>query len=74
MLQRLKQSPVFGVTATKLNGDLPEKESRTYLRSVLIHTMFKIDTKIPMIGKSIYLRSVKRVINAKQETSFGSIN
>ena len=35
----------------KVNADLFEKENRMYLRPVFIHTMFKIATKVFMIGK-----------------------
>ena len=56
MLERLKQSSAFGL----VNTDLLEKENRMYHKSVFIHTMYKIVTRVLMIGKPLYLTSVKR--------------
>ena len=56
LLERLKQSSAFGL----VNADLLEKENRMYYKSVFIHTMYKIVTRVLMIGKSLYLTSVKR--------------
>ena len=51
MLEKLKQSFVFGLIIIKVNTDLFEKENRTYHRSVFIHTIFKIAIEVLMIGK-----------------------
>ena len=51
-----------------------EKEKRMYHRSVFIHTMYKIATKVLVIGKSLYLRSVKRANNSKKGKRFGNTN
>ena len=71
-LKGLKQSSVFGLP-TK-NTDLFEKENRMYHKSVFIHTMFKIATKVLMIGKSLCLRSMKRTINLRKGKLFGTTN
>ena len=42
MLEKLKQSFVFGLIIIKVNTDLFEKENRTHHRTVFIHTIFKI--------------------------------
>ena len=51
MLEKLKQSFVFGSIIIKVNTDPFRKENRTYHRSVFIHTIFKIATEVLMIGK-----------------------
>ena len=51
LLEKLKQSFVFGLIIIKVNTDLFEKENRTYHRSVFIHTIFKIAIEVLMIGK-----------------------
>ena len=51
MLEKLKQSFAFGLIIIKVNTDLFEKENRMYHRTVFIHTIFKIDTEVLMIGK-----------------------
>ena len=51
MLEKLKQSFVFGLIIIKVNTDLFEKENRTYHRRVFIHTIFKIAIEVLMIGK-----------------------
>ena len=51
MLEKLKQSFVFGLITIKVNTDLFEKETRTYHRSVFIPTIFKIAIEVLMIGK-----------------------
>ena len=74
MLERLKQSSVFDLVIIKINTYLFEKKNRMYYRSVFIHTMYKIATKILMIEKSLYLRSVKRTNNLKKGKIFGNTN
>ena len=54
MLERLKQSSAFGFIIIKVNTDLFEKKNRMYHKSVFIHTMYKIATKVLMIGKSLF--------------------
>ena len=61
--ERLKQRSAFGLAIIKLNTDLFEKENRVYYKSVFIHTLYKIATRVLMIGKTLYLRSVKRTSN-----------
>ena len=73
MLERLKQSSAFGLIIMKGNTDLFEKENRMYHKSVFIHTMYKISIKV-LIGKSFYLRSVKRTNNLKKGKLFGNTN
>ena len=51
ILERLKQSSVFGFIILKVNTDLLEKENRMYHRSDFIHLTFKIATNLLMIGK-----------------------
>ena len=51
MLEKLKQSFVFGLIIIKVNTDLLEKKNRMYHRSVFIHTIFKIAIEVLMIGK-----------------------
>ena len=51
ILEKLKQSFVFGLIIIKVNTDLFEKENRMYHRSVFIHTIFKTATEVLMIGK-----------------------
>ena len=51
VLEKLKQSFVFGLIIIKINTDLFEKEYRMYHRSVLIHGIIKIATEVLMIGK-----------------------
>ena len=51
MLEKLRQSFVFGLIIIKVNTDLSEKENRTYHRSVFIYTIFKIAIEVLMIGK-----------------------
>ena len=63
ILERLKQRSAFGLAIIKLNTDLFEKENRVYYKSVFIHILYKIATRVLMIGKSFYLRSVKRTSN-----------
>ena len=41
MLEKLKQSFVFGLIIIKVNTDLFENENRMYHRSFFIHTKFK---------------------------------
>ena len=74
MLERLKQSSAFGLIILKVKIDLFEKENRMYYKNVFIHTMYKIATKILMIGKSLYLRSVKRTNNLTKGKHFGNTN
>ena len=62
MLERLKQI----LTIIKVNNNLFEKENRMYHKSVFIHTMYKIAAKVLIIGKSLYLRSVKHASNLKE--------
>ena len=70
ILERLKQRSAFGLAIIKLNTDLFEKENRVYYKSVFIHTLYKIATRVLMIGKSLYLRSVKHTSNWKHCTHF----
>ena len=51
MLEKLKQSFIFGFIIIKVNTDLFEKENRTYHRSVFIHAIFEIAIEVLMIGK-----------------------
>ena len=51
MLEKIKQSFVFGLIILKVNTDLFEKENITYHRSVFIHTLFKTAIEVLMIGK-----------------------
>ena len=51
LLEKVKQSVVFGLIILKVNTDLLEKEHRTYHRFVFIHTIFKIAIEALMIGK-----------------------
>ena len=51
MLEKLKQSFVFGLIIIKVNTDLFKKENRMRHRSVFIQTMFKSATEVLMIGK-----------------------
>ena len=74
MLERLKQSSVFGLIILKVNTDLFEKENRMYHRSVSIHIMYKTAAKVLMIGKSLYLRSGKRRNNLKKGKRFSNTN
>ena len=64
----------YGLITVKVNTDLFEKESRMYHRSAFVHNMFKIATKVLMIGKSLYLRSVKRTNNMNKQKRFGNAN
>ena len=68
------KSSIFDLIIIKVNNDLFEKENRMYHRSVFIHTMYKIATKVLMIGKSLHLRSVKRTNNLKKGKLFGNTN
>ena len=70
MLETLKQISAFGLKIIKVNTNFLEKESRMYHKSVFIHTMYKIATKVLMIGKSLYLRIVKRTNNLKKGKPF----
>ena len=74
MLEKLKQSFVFGLIIIKVNTDLFEKENRTYHRSVFIYTILKIAIEVLMIEKYLYLRSVKRTNNLKKARHFGNTN
>ena len=74
MLERLKQSFTFGLIIIRVNTDLFKKENRMYHKSAFIHTMYKIGTKVLIIGKLIYLRSVKRTNNLKKGKPFGNTN
>ena len=74
MLEKLKQSFVFGLIIITVNTYLIVKEKRMYRRSVFIHTMFKIATEVLMIGKQLYLRSVKCTNNLKKGRRFGNTN
>ena len=74
MLEKLKQSFVFGLIIIKVNTDLFEKENRTYHRSVFIYTILKIAIEVLMIEKYLYLRSVKRRNNLKKARHFGNTN
>ena len=79
MLQKLKQSYVFGLIITKANTGLleKEKENRMYHRSIFIHIMFKIAADvlmILMIAKELYLRSVKCTNNLKKGKRFNNTN
>ena len=67
MLERLKQSSTFGLIIIKVNIDLFENGNRMYHKSVFIHTMYKIATKVLMIGKSLYLRIMKCTNSLKKE-------
>ena len=51
MLERLKQSFVFGLIFIKINTDLFKQENRMYHRSVFIYTIIKIATEVLMNGK-----------------------
>ena len=51
MLEKLKQSFVFGLIVIKVNTDLSEKENRTYYRSVFIYTILKIAIEVLVIEK-----------------------
>ena len=51
MMEKLKQSFVFGLIFIKVNTNLFEKENRIFHRSVFVHTVFKIFTEILMIEK-----------------------
>ena len=46
MLERLKQSFSSGLITITVNIDLLKKESRMSFKSVYIHTIFKIATKV----------------------------
>ena len=72
MLERLKQSSTFGLIIIKVNIDLFEKGNRMYHKSVFIHTMYKIATKVLMIGKSLYLRIMKCTNSLKKEKRFAT--
>ena len=74
MLERLKQSSAFGLIIIKVNTNLFEKENRMHHKSVFIHTMYKIATKVLMIGKSLYFRSAKRTNDLKKGGRFGNTN
>ena len=74
MLERIKESSAFGLIIINVNTDLFEKENRMYHKSVFIHTMYDIATKVLMIGKSLYLRSAKRTNNLKKGKRFGNAN
>ena len=50
MLEKLKQSFVFGLIIITINTDLFKKENRMYHRSIFIHTIFKDATEVLMIG------------------------
>ena len=45
-----------------------------YHGNIFIHTIYKIATKVLMIGKSLYLRSVKRTNNMNKQKRFGNTN
>ena len=66
MLEKLKQIFIFVLRIIKANTDLFEEEKGMYHGSVFIHTIFKIATESLMIGKQIYLRSVKCTNNIKK--------
>ena len=51
MLEKLKQSLVFGLIFVKVKQVLFEKENRMYHRSVFIHAIFKIATEVLMMGR-----------------------
>ena len=74
MLEKIKESSAFGLIIINVNTDLFEKENRMYHKSVFIHTMYDIATKVLMIGKSLYLRSAKRTNNLKKGKRFGNTN
>ena len=66
MLEMLKHSSVFNLIIIKVNTNLFEKKSRMYHKSVFVHTMYKIASKVMIIEKSLYLRSMKRSNNLKK--------
>ena len=74
MLERLKQSSAFCLIIIKVKTNLFEKENRMYHKSVFIHIMYKIATRVLMIEKSLYLRSVNRTNNLKKGELFGNTN
>ena len=74
MLERLKQSSAFCLIIIKVNTNLSEKENRMYHKNVFIHIMHKIATKVLMIGKSLYLRSVNRTNKLKKGELSGNTN
>ena len=51
---RLKQIFVFSLIIIKVNTGLFEKENRIYHRSVFIHAMFEIATKVMMVLAQMY--------------------
>ena len=59
ILEKLKQSFMFGLINIKLNTDLFENENRMYHKSIFFHNIFKIATEVLIIGNKLYLRSVK---------------
>ena len=65
MLKSLKQSPIFILITIKVNTNLLEKGSKMCHRSVFLHTMSKIATKVLMLRKSLYLRIVKCIDKLK---------
>ena len=66
MLEMIKHSSVLNLIIIKVNTNLFEKKNRMYHKSVFIHTIYKIATKVMIIGKSLYLRSMKRSNNLKK--------
>ena len=67
MLERLKQTSVFGLMIIKVNTVLFEKENKMYQKSVFIHT---IATKVLMIGKSLYLYKCETHKQLKESATF----
>ena len=66
MLEMIKHSSVLNLIIIKVNTNLFEKKNRMYHKSDFIHTIYKIATKVMIIGKSLYLRSMKRSNNLKK--------
>ena len=68
VLGMLKKSSISILKTIKVKIGLLEKENKMSLKNVFIHPIFKITTKVLMIGKSLYLRSGKLTNNLKAGT------
>ena len=56
MLEMLKQISISSLITMKIKINLLEKENKMSFKSVFINNMFKITTKVLMIGKSLYFK------------------
>ena len=72
----MSESSVSSLITMKVNTDLSgkKKQSAPQKRFHTIYTMFKIATKVMMIGKLSYLKNVKQINNLKKESFSGNIN